>query len=504
MSYLDDHLLGGERIVYRARLHWTIFLTSIVVVLLGIGLWILLQYIEPAYSYAGLGLAGIGLLLAIGPAIRYVTSEFAVTDKRVLGKVGFIERESDETLLSKIEAIAVDQGVIGRMFGFGTVTITGTGGTQESFLRNFRPARVPAADSEPDHRAGGAEGRLRAGRSIRGTPASRAGVPLLRRADPGARPGSASTAAATCHRSRGDRGAADRVDPRAGTGRRAGLRGRSPAARGCPGVCRRLAARRSRRRTAPPAVSLRPVHRRHPARTGAAEELPAGSAAGTLPVFAARLAELFRERRDVGAGQGTRSAALRLLEGVPWQESGTPAPYAGNGAAMRAGPLGLLLPDASAHVPGRGGAGPHHPPRSPLRGGVSRHRPRGGPGGSAAAPPPRANFIEDLAACAEAAESVGGGGYPGARRVGTASSDGSRAPRACQSGLDPAHMPHWQGISAFVTPSVLWSLYAFLRSPDDYWETICTAIAVGGDTDTMAAMAGAISGARLGVGRSSR
>ena len=60
-------------------------------------------------------------------------------------------------------------------------------------------------------------------------------------------------------------------------------------------------------------------------------------------------------------------------------------------------------------------------------------------------------------------------------------------------------MDRWQGISAFVTPSVLWSLYAFLRSPDDYWETICVAIGVGGDTDTMAAMAGAISGARLGV-----
>jgi ADP-ribosylglycohydrolase len=67
-----------------------------------------------------------------------------------------------------------------------------------------------------------------------------------------------------------------------------------------------------------------------------------------------------------------------------------------------------------------------------------------------------------------------------------------------ESGLDPEH-PRWQGISAFVTPSVLWSLYAFLRSPDDYWETICTAIGVGGDTDTMAAIAGAISGARLGV-----
>jgi uncharacterized membrane protein YdbT with pleckstrin-like domain len=139
MSYLDDHLLAGERIVYRARLHWTIFLISIVVVLLGIALAILLQVVQPAYSYAGLGLAGVGLLLAIGPAIQYVTSEFAITDKRVLGKVGFIERESDETLLSKVEAIAVDQGVLGRVFGFGTVTITGTGGTQEVFSRISEP-----------------------------------------------------------------------------------------------------------------------------------------------------------------------------------------------------------------------------------------------------------------------------------------------------------------------------------------------------------------------------
>jgi ADP-ribosylglycohydrolase len=45
---------------------------------------------------------------------------------------------------------------------------------------------------------------------------------------------------------------------------------------------------------------------------------------------------------------------------------------------------------------------------------------------------------------------------------------------------------------------VLWALYSFLRSPDDYWETILTAIGVGGDVDTTAAMAGAIAGARLG------
>jgi uncharacterized membrane protein YdbT with pleckstrin-like domain len=139
MSYLDDHLLAGERIIYRARLHWTIFATAIVVVLLGVALAIGLRILDPGYWYLGAALAGIGLLLAIGPAIRYTSSEFAVTDKRVLAKHGFIERESIETLLTKVEAIGVDQGIIGRVLGFGSITITGTGGTEESFPRIAQP-----------------------------------------------------------------------------------------------------------------------------------------------------------------------------------------------------------------------------------------------------------------------------------------------------------------------------------------------------------------------------
>jgi uncharacterized membrane protein YdbT with pleckstrin-like domain len=139
MSYLDDHLLAGERIVYRARLHWSIFLASLSFVAGGIALAIILGIYAPAYWYAGVAVAGIGLLIAIGPAIRYASSEFAVTDKRVVAKLGFIERESLETLLSKIEAIGVDQGILGRMLGFGTITITGTGGTEESFPRIAEP-----------------------------------------------------------------------------------------------------------------------------------------------------------------------------------------------------------------------------------------------------------------------------------------------------------------------------------------------------------------------------
>lgn len=212
--------------------------------------------------------------------------------------------------------------------------------------------------------------------------------------------------------------------------------------------------------------------------------------------FAVRLSGLFRDGRDVGAGRGTRSAALRLLMGVPWRESGTPAPYAGNGAAMRAGPLGLLFSDSAAmchaareqsritHLDSRCAAGAAAVARAV---GIASAY-----GGGAA------DFLAEVAGCAEGEDvSVAGairdlGGW-----IALAPVDAAR--HVHESGLDPAHMDRWRGISAFVTPSVLWSLYAFLRSPDDYWETVCTAIAVGGDTDTMAAIAGAISGARLGV-----
>jgi ADP-ribosylglycohydrolase len=214
-------------------------------------------------------------------------------------------------------------------------------------------------------------------------------------------------------------------------------------------------------------------------------------------VYAGRLAELFRERRDVGAGRGTRSAALRLLMGVPWNQSGTPAPYAGNGAAMRAGPLGLLLPDQEAmcraareqasitHLDPRCAAGAAAVSRAVAL--AALRFPLDPPG-----------FLNQVANCAGAEEaSVGDAIRDLAGWVTLAPTEAAR--HVHESGLDPAHMDRWQGISAFVTPSLLWSLYAFLRSPDDYWETICTAIGVGGDTDTMAAIAGAISGARLGV-----
>ena len=135
MGYVDDHLLAGEKVIYRAHQHWIIFFWPVFVVLVGAALLILF----PDNYIVGAVVLGLGLIGFIWPLIRYKTSEYAVTNKRLVVKLGLVQREADETLLSKIENIAVDQDIPGRILGYGTITITGTGGTREGFPRISAP-----------------------------------------------------------------------------------------------------------------------------------------------------------------------------------------------------------------------------------------------------------------------------------------------------------------------------------------------------------------------------
>lgn len=214
--------------------------------------------------------------------------------------------------------------------------------------------------------------------------------------------------------------------------------------------------------------------------------------------FAARIAAIFAEERIVGRGRATEAAALRLVQGVPWQRAGTPAPAAGNGSAMRAGPVGLVFwsdPDAlvqAAHDQGR----------------ITHQDPRCSAGAVAVAgavalalhpgPLDPAEFVRRLVGWVRP---IDGGVADAFTRLPAwlRLPPGRAAAPIAALGRTGGRDDGWQGISPFVTGSVVWSLYSFLRSPDDYWTTICTAIAVGGDVDTTAAMAGAISGARVGL-----
>jgi uncharacterized membrane protein YdbT with pleckstrin-like domain len=155
MSYIDRHLLDGETIVFRTRLHWILFLWP---VLLAAALVVLAAFLYANATGARL-VAVVPIALAsallLSAYIKRQSSDFAVTNKRVMLKIGVFSTRSIELMLAKIEAIAVDQSLAGRLLDFGDIVVTGSGGTREAFTRIEAPlAFRRAVQSVSDARQG--------------------------------------------------------------------------------------------------------------------------------------------------------------------------------------------------------------------------------------------------------------------------------------------------------------------------------------------------------------
>jgi uncharacterized membrane protein YdbT with pleckstrin-like domain len=138
MGYIEQNLMQGEQIRYYTKLHWIIFIFPILLIIIGICLALVFSLHSTALIIGTLFFL-VGILFGVPRFITYKTSEFAVTNKRVLIKVGFIKRHSLELLLQKVEGIGVDQDISGRIFGYGTIIVTGTGGTKEPFKKIANP-----------------------------------------------------------------------------------------------------------------------------------------------------------------------------------------------------------------------------------------------------------------------------------------------------------------------------------------------------------------------------
>ena len=126
MSYIDTHLLPGEVVSYRTRLHWKIFVVPVLVsiTMIALAIWALSAR-KNVLAIAPVVVATMVLLVAW---VQRRSSEFAVTNKRVIIKLGVMTTRSMELLLAKIEGITVSQSLAGRMFGFGEIIVTGSGG----------------------------------------------------------------------------------------------------------------------------------------------------------------------------------------------------------------------------------------------------------------------------------------------------------------------------------------------------------------------------------------
>jgi uncharacterized membrane protein YdbT with pleckstrin-like domain len=108
LSYIDESLIEGERIVHRARISW----------------WS--QFALVFFGILTLVFA-IGIIFLVIAWIRVHSTEVAITNKRVIAKFGFITRHTVEINLDKVEALRVEQGFWGRILNFGTIYISGAG-----------------------------------------------------------------------------------------------------------------------------------------------------------------------------------------------------------------------------------------------------------------------------------------------------------------------------------------------------------------------------------------
>lgn len=126
MSYIDKNLLAGEEIIFRTKKHLILFFWPLV--------WTLVaSYIAP-YIAANNILQTIAwvpwLLVAffwVYAGLEYMTSDFAVTNRRVLMREGFLYRHTNETRLAAISQVNVVQSLLGQLLNYGTVSINAFG-----------------------------------------------------------------------------------------------------------------------------------------------------------------------------------------------------------------------------------------------------------------------------------------------------------------------------------------------------------------------------------------
>lgn len=135
-SYIESTLIKDEKIIYTGN----------------VSLWSLSPLM--LFGFLFLWLYGIGIVFWIIAYLRYKTTELAFTNKRVIAKFGFISRQTVELNITKVESIQVNQGILGRIFNFGTLVISGAGSPQAPILGISKPMTFRKAFMEYQDRAG--------------------------------------------------------------------------------------------------------------------------------------------------------------------------------------------------------------------------------------------------------------------------------------------------------------------------------------------------------------
>jgi uncharacterized membrane protein YdbT with pleckstrin-like domain len=130
--YVTKTLLKDEVPVFETRLHRVIYVVPVLVMVVG-------AVVCFGNTLAGLVVIVLGALMLMARMLRRWASEFVVTNKRVVLKLGILSRTVLEMVIDRVESVDVRQGVIARVLGYGAVIIIGTGGSKDPFGMIARP-----------------------------------------------------------------------------------------------------------------------------------------------------------------------------------------------------------------------------------------------------------------------------------------------------------------------------------------------------------------------------
>ena len=123
MGYIEKNLMDGEQIVYEARQHWMIYWKPFLLLLIGIGLFAI-----PTSDMALVMQICMSLVLLVVAGIWAVNiyggRKYILTNRRLILKRGLVRRESTDLVLRRCEGVSIAQSIMGRLLGYGTVSVS--------------------------------------------------------------------------------------------------------------------------------------------------------------------------------------------------------------------------------------------------------------------------------------------------------------------------------------------------------------------------------------------
>jgi uncharacterized membrane protein YdbT with pleckstrin-like domain len=148
MSYVAKVLQPGETVTAVGRLHWIVYRKAIAALVLALVLFAvakttpgLTRNTAGTINIIGLVVVFFAVWLALNAWFDRWITEIAVTSRRVIYKRGFIKRYTAEMNMDKVESVVVTQSILGRVLGYGTIHVRGTG----EGIEHLHDIRAPLA-----------------------------------------------------------------------------------------------------------------------------------------------------------------------------------------------------------------------------------------------------------------------------------------------------------------------------------------------------------------------